>query len=395
MATALSKNRCVICGREQAASRCEGCSQEFCCIDYENHRQELSKQLYDIEVKHNSFFQTCTEQKSNLQNLGLIQQIDKWEQDSINQIQQTAEEVRQVVRKHTDGHIKELDTKFIKLTEELQQSRQNNDFYETNIRHWNEELVQLTQTLTKLLSINLRHDSTPLVSKISVDIVIPPPSQTLPSDQTQTSSFTSATESNHINTLNALESTSGIHQSPTKSNRVECVKPATLVKYQKTLSETEQYERQYKTINDSRKKQLTSRIRDFTNKILAEKFDELTNALFQFLSGQEQKVANQIIHISNNGGKNFFKEKSFYLIYLERLFCLSMLATLILAQLLGGDLNDIKTKIFLPLIGILSEHSLCKEFSTIFLERLYKKCPYTIPCYPEQTQTMSDQQYLE
>ena len=82
-------------------------------------------------------------------------------------------------------------------------------------------------------------------------------------------------------------------------------------------------------------------------------------------------------------------------IILERLLCLSILATLILAQLLGGDLNDIKTEIFLPLVGILSENEQHKEFSTIFLERLYKKCPYTIPSYPERKPTMNDRQYLE
>jgi hypothetical protein len=72
-----------------------------------------------------------------------------------------------------------------------------------------------------------------------------------------------------------------------------------------------------------------------------------------------------------------------------------MLATLILAQLLGGDLNDIKTEIFLPLVGILSERPPHKVFTTIFLERLYKKCPYTIPCYPERQPTMNDKEYYQ
>ena len=101
------------------------------------------------------------------------------------------------------------------------------------------------------------------MTKLSVDIVIPPPLQTLPSDQIQTSSFTPATDPNHINTLDTLGSTSGIHHSPTKSNRVECVKPATLVKYQEILSEAQQYENRYKTIDPSRKKQLASRIKDY------------------------------------------------------------------------------------------------------------------------------------
>lgn len=81
--------------------------------------------------------------------------------------------------------------------------------------------------------------------------------------------------------------------------------------------------------------------------------------------------------------------------YLERLSCLSILATLILAQLLGGDLNDIKTEILLPLIGKISENPHHKEFGTIFLYRLYKKCPYTVPYYPKRQANMDDRQYLE
>jgi hypothetical protein len=72
-----------------------------------------------------------------------------------------------------------------------------------------------------------------------------------------------------------------------------------------------------------------------------------------------------------------------------------MLASLILAQLLGGDLNDMKTKIFLPLVAILSEQPQHKEFTIIFLERLHKRCPYTIPCYPERKPEMNDKQYFE
>jgi hypothetical protein len=92
--------------------------------------------------------------------------------------------------------------------------------------------------------------------------------------------------------------------------------------------------------------------------------------------------------------KNKTKE-IIYKIYIERLLCLSMLATLIFNQLLGGDLNDVKTEIFLPLIGILSENQKHKEFRVIFLERLHKKCPYTVPFYPKRQPTMTDKDYYQ
>jgi hypothetical protein len=72
-----------------------------------------------------------------------------------------------------------------------------------------------------------------------------------------------------------------------------------------------------------------------------------------------------------------------------------MLASLIFNQLLGDDLTTIKTEIFLPLVGQMSENQQHKEFSIIFLDRLHKKCPYTVPYYPKRQSNMTDQQYLE
>ncbi|CAF3578905.1 unnamed protein product, partial [Rotaria sp. Silwood1] len=149
------------------------------------------------------------------------------------------------------------------------------------------------------------------------------------------------------------------HPQPTPSlEDIGDITPETLIEYKKLSFEAQQYEKRYSTIDLIRKKQLASCIRDIMNKLRKETFRTLTNQLFEFLNGQEKKVSNQIIRISNEE---------------ERLLCLSMLASLILSQLLDGDLNDIKTEIFLPLIGILSR----------------------IPLYPKRQSTMNDKQYLE
>jgi hypothetical protein len=57
------------------------------------------------------------------------------------------------------------------LTKQLQQSREENDFYETDLNRWNEELTQLTEELAKPSNIDIRQDAIPLISKISVNIV--------------------------------------------------------------------------------------------------------------------------------------------------------------------------------------------------------------------------------
>jgi DNA anti-recombination protein RmuC len=168
MAGALNKARCVICGKERSTVRCEGCSQTYCLNDLEEHRQELSKQFDEVEVTRDLFRQTLMEQTTKRQNHELIQQIDQWEHDSINKIRQTAEETRQLLRKHTDGFFTEIQDKLNKLTNQLQESRK--DFFETDLQQWKEQLEQLKENLDKPLPVAIRHDSTPLVTKIFVDV---------------------------------------------------------------------------------------------------------------------------------------------------------------------------------------------------------------------------------
>lgn len=132
------------------------------------------------------------------------------------------------------------------------------------------------------------------------------------------------------------------------------------------------------------------------NKLRKETFDGLKAELIEFLNGQEQRIAGGVIRVSSDAGK--FQQRNICritFISLERLLCLSILATSILAQLLGGDLTDIKNEIFLPLVGNISELPRHVEFRVIFLDRLHKKCPYTIPYYPKRQPTMTDGQYLE
>src|SRR5437868_7053759 len=101
MATAIGKTHCVKCGKEKVAYKCGGCSQDFCFNHLADHRQILDQQFDEVENKRNLFRQKLTEQTTNPQKHFLIEQINKWENDSINKIQQTAEEARQLLIKHT------------------------------------------------------------------------------------------------------------------------------------------------------------------------------------------------------------------------------------------------------------------------------------------------------
>ena len=171
MATAVNKTRCSICGKEKATFRCAGCLEEFCNKHLVEHRQQLHKQLDEIELNRDLFRQSLTEhiQKPNINNT-LVQQINKWERDAIKKIQQTAEEARQIVLKKTSISIHQFEIKLNKLTDQLRESRDEDDFNEINLHQFQEELKQLTNELSKPSNISIREDSTPFISKLVVEV---------------------------------------------------------------------------------------------------------------------------------------------------------------------------------------------------------------------------------
>jgi hypothetical protein len=170
MAATTVKNRCAVCGKEKATLRCGGCSKDFCFTHVADHRQELSKEMDEIEVTRDLFRQTLTEQTSQPRKHPLMQKINTWERDSINKIRQSAEQARQLLLQHTTGHMAAMEVELNKLTDQLRQSRQEDDFFETDLSRWKSKLIRLTETLNKPLNISVREDSTSLVTKILVDV---------------------------------------------------------------------------------------------------------------------------------------------------------------------------------------------------------------------------------
>jgi chromosome segregation ATPase len=170
MVTTIKKNLCDICGKAKGIVKCEGCFKIFCYNHFGDHRQEWSQQLDEIEVRHDLFQQTLTEQTAEPQKHVLIQQINDWERDSIQKIEQTANEARDRLLKHTAEYITQIEVKLNKLTDQLKQCRLEKDFIETDLYQWKEELIQLNIDLTKLSNITLQEDPKPLVTKIYVDV---------------------------------------------------------------------------------------------------------------------------------------------------------------------------------------------------------------------------------
>lgn len=170
MATASIRNKCGKCEKNNAILKCGGCLQDFCYNDFGNHRQELHKQLDDIEVNRDLIRQTLNEQITESQREHpLIQQINQWEKDSIQKIKQTANEARTLLFTYSKENANKIELKLNNLTDQLRQSREENAFVETNLNEWNKKLIQLKEELNTSENIQIKYDTIPLITRIFVD----------------------------------------------------------------------------------------------------------------------------------------------------------------------------------------------------------------------------------
>lgn len=170
MQTDSRKNQCASCGKGKAVSKCEGCSQDFCYNHFLNHREELSKQFDEVENNRDFLRQKLIEQETEPQKYAstLIQQVDKWECNSIKMVRRAAEEARQTILKHAEEHSIQVESQLNELTDQLRQYRQRNDFLESDLQKWKQELIKLSSQSSTLLNVTIREELTPLVTTIQV-----------------------------------------------------------------------------------------------------------------------------------------------------------------------------------------------------------------------------------
>ncbi|CAF0818173.1 unnamed protein product [Adineta steineri] len=168
MAETNIRAQCSICNKGNTTYICRGCSKDFCFQHLTEHRQILDGQLNEIVNDHDQFQQTIIEQKQNPHNSSLIQQINQWEKNSIEKIQQTAEECRETVMKLTQNSITDVEQKFSELSQKLKEIRQENEFNEIDLNHFRLKLAQIIEEFLQPSNISIRQDSQEFIKKISV-----------------------------------------------------------------------------------------------------------------------------------------------------------------------------------------------------------------------------------
>ncbi|CAF4023960.1 unnamed protein product, partial [Rotaria sp. Silwood1] len=172
MATSTDKVHCDTCAKARATYKCDGCSITFCRSHLNEHQQLLIKQLEDLENQRNIFRQTLTEQSKDPQIHSFIQQINRWEIESIKKIQETANETKQFIIQHTEELFQNIEINFDQFTKELKETREEDDFNDIHLHRLNLKLQSLQKQLNTSSNISIQHDSSLFINKIYV--IIPP-----------------------------------------------------------------------------------------------------------------------------------------------------------------------------------------------------------------------------
>lgn len=153
MTSASSKRVCAKCNKGAGTAMCYGCEQSFCTKHFIEHRQELAHQMECIGQEHDLLQRDLTHDHSAH---GLLARIDRWEQESISKIQIAAQTARTTLQQILNRPKNNLQGSMSKVTEELQTSRELDDYTELDIKKWTEQLQEFRMALDQ--PINLQVD---------------------------------------------------------------------------------------------------------------------------------------------------------------------------------------------------------------------------------------------
>ena len=168
MANPSGKAACFTCSKEKSTFNCRGCSKDYCFTHLKDHRQTLSARFEEIENDRNHCRQILTERKENSRTHPLTEEINKWEYASINLIKQTANQCREILIEHEKRSLDDLENKLTKLSAEIKQTGQENEFNEIDLNQLKIKLMQIAKQLAHPSNILIQRDFTPFIHKISI-----------------------------------------------------------------------------------------------------------------------------------------------------------------------------------------------------------------------------------
>ncbi|CAM4777608.1 unnamed protein product [Rotaria magnacalcarata] len=144
-------NHCSKCSTNVGTCNCAGCKDYFCTKHFITHRKELQTSLEQIIDTPNRLIKQFNENDHSISlKTALLNQIDQWQNEIIQKVHQTADNIRQQVTQVLNSQREETKKKFQELVDELQKRREEDDFVEDDLVRLKNRAHQLQQELEQL-----------------------------------------------------------------------------------------------------------------------------------------------------------------------------------------------------------------------------------------------------
>lgn len=156
MASAEAKQICSKCSKNRGHILCGGCNEWMCMKHFNEHRQQLTGDMENLFQQHDQFFETLT--KDLVCDHPLLLSINQWESKSIEQIKRMADDVRIEIRDHLNRAKTQMQNTLHRVSEQLKESRETEDFTEVELKKWKNALQELRQELDTQSNLKLDRD---------------------------------------------------------------------------------------------------------------------------------------------------------------------------------------------------------------------------------------------
>jgi len=130
---------------------CTGCDEYFCWKDFKTHREAMFTELDKVIEKRNHLQDEINNvAKCNHQQSPLIQQINEWQDITIEKVKQVAAQVRQKAAHLLNSKQMKISTDFNDFSQELARLKESENFVEHDLTRLNQMISQFKQDLRQL-----------------------------------------------------------------------------------------------------------------------------------------------------------------------------------------------------------------------------------------------------
>ena len=171
----MASSLCLTCNKNVAFFTCCTCGRDFCEDHINEHHQTPMKQFDDFLSDHAQFEQMLHDYLREPRQHPLLQQIDKWERQSIRQIQQVADENRKKLLTLLPDHLTNIENSRKILSDQLEAIRHDEKSLESFLHDSKDKLNKLKTNLLNPSTIRLRKndDDLTFISKLVLFIIRP------------------------------------------------------------------------------------------------------------------------------------------------------------------------------------------------------------------------------